>query len=128
VTTYNWRGHRIDVEFKAVAGFLWLGGAFIVNVDGRPFFPDPNELSTKTRTLFFILDEGQVYPGVVMSAGVVWVPRVQYVVMVGTEEVARDRQLMKGWHLNMVAWMLFALITLLALVGVLAVYHTYFRG
>jgi len=125
--SYEWNGHEIQVEFKAMAATGWLGGALIVSVGNRRFCPQLDGFSRKGSTEFFIHDNGNVFHGVVQAIeSAKFVFGVRYTVTIEGQEIARDFQVAKGWHLSCLSLIIIFVVLLLATFGGFGLFYAFF--
>jgi len=129
--TYEWNGHSIRVDLLPIGRTAWLAMGFVVTVDGRRYMPVP-ELGLTTQTKFVVCEGESQRDGVVRSTdAIALLPRLNYVVTIGDEVIAEDRQFQQRWYLTCAAWgvLIFCLATvfILALILTLAMVIE-FRG
>src|SRR5262245_12922831 len=95
-----WEGHVIEVRFRLLPQVAWLGGGFIVRVDGGKEFLPPRGLEGRsTATRFAIEHAGREAAGVVQSVGRVRALGTPYEVRLDGSPVAAGRVRADNWVL-----------------------------
>src|SRR4051794_19524409 len=99
MTRFTWEGHTIDVRFVLQARVGWLGGGFVVLVDGRHEFQPPKGFEGRGTTTRFQIDHnGRAVPGLVRSVGRVAALGTGYEVEVDGVHVANGRSRAENWY------------------------------
>ena len=110
----------IEVEFRAFPVLWCLFTGFEVRVDGQVFHPrlDCAAFFAHPVTEFYVLNDGQLVPGMVRGVGH-WfsLRKKRYSLVVGMSELARETQPMRGWLLACFAAVVLWIIVLLAVFG-----------
>ena len=97
---YTWEGHTIDVRFVLQARVGWLGGGFVVRVDGGDDVHPPKGFeSGGTATRFQIDHNGKMVPGVVRSVGRARALGTGYEVDVDGQIVAKETMRAENWFI-----------------------------
>ena len=118
--SYTSHGQTIEVDLRLFGVFLWLGGGFLVHVQGRTFYPKLTRIGLTTATEFDFDSDGRRISGIVRSIGGVRFPsRMQYAVEVAEIEIARDTMSFHRWYLSYFAWGMVFIFISLAIVGLL---------
>ncbi len=90
----------IEVDFRAFPVVWWLFAGFEVRVDGQVFHPklDRAGFFAHPITEFYVVNDGQLIPGMVRGVGRwYFVRKKRYSLVVGLSELARETQPMRGW-------------------------------
>lgn len=117
--TYEWNGHAIRVDLLPIGRTACLAMGFVVTVDGRRYMPVP-ELGLTTQTKFVVGEGESQRDGVVRSTDAIsLLPRLGYVVTIGDEMIAEDRQFQQRWYLTCAAWGVLVLVLILVLIAIL---------
>jgi hypothetical protein len=112
--THVWEGHAIDVRFRLVPRTAWLGGGFIVRVDGQSEFRPPSKLESGGTTTAFEIQHGdRTLSGHVRSTGRVSALRTRYEVLVDGVRLGEGSTRAENWY---VPYLAFA-VSLIVLLG-----------
>ena len=96
---YIWEGHTIDVRFRLLPNWLWIGCGFFVCVDGDKQFRPPGKLEFRgTTTHFEILHHGRVVPGMVQSVGWVLAKGTSYNLLVDNITLDKGHLRAENWR------------------------------
>ena len=110
----------IEVEFRAFPVVWWLFAGFEVRVDGQVFHPklDRAGFFAHPITEFYVVNDGQLIPGMVRGVGRwFFVRKKRYSLVVGLSELARETQPMRGWLPACLAALAWWIVILLAVFG-----------
>ncbi len=125
--SYEWNGHVINVEFKAMSATFWLGGGLVVTVGQRKFYPQLDGFSRKAATEFFIHDNGSVLHGVVQATGTALFGfGVKYSISIEDQKITSDSQHVQGWYLSCLSVSIFFVVMILAALGGCGVLYAIF--
>lgn len=105
---HEWQGHTIEIQLVLWPRLLWLGGDFVVIVDGTNRFANGSRGSFNAPTQFTI---GQ-QRGVVRTNSMISDAYLQigYSVEVDGLLVADGKIRPANWHLNLLCWILLGVV------------------